>query len=989
MKLKNYPPTSLSESKAPYLVLLLVFLVLQQTLQAQQYVTREFIRPVRGALINFKQLSKLEALQPRPVLPVAGKLPNEHEEEYQEPYSPVSPPPAENIILNRTTVTSPSPVQTYEGAPDAAQFGSGTWTIPPDTYGAVGLDKVFVQLNNNYRILDKSTGSQLSIVSIETFWSSLGTDGSSVFDPRIVYDPYNNRWIVAAVSHGGSASSRILLAISQTHDPEGNFSLFSFDPDTGSTLWADFPMLGFNTNWIAIGVNMFTIPGVFSTGKLLVVDYPSLRGGSSIATLFSGTNFCTHPAETYSSSVTTLYAPAHLSSAGATYQLNTITGTPGSPVFTSGGTMTRTGGGWSIIGAANAGPQNCTSSCPGTLQKLELPDAQLRNNVVFRNNAIWYTQTVGLPAGGSYTRSVAQWTKINTDGTFADGGRVDDPTATSTNGGRWYSYGSICVNSSNDALMGFSKMESDGFAGGAYTLRLSTDAAGSMQDPVVYQDGLDYYEKDFGGGRYRWGDYSHTVIDPLDDASFWTIQEYAKLRAAPTVGGSDSKWGTWWAKVAPNPCLANAGSGNWNTAGTWGCGGVPDATKHVTILSGSNVTLDVDPLAASITVNSGGTLTISTSRTLSCKLIVYGTINITGGKLTLGTNDLFLSENATVTGASSTSYFVTNSTGKVSKIIPGGSSFEFPVSPNTSSYNSLTIANGGGNPDEVYSVRVSTGVSPSIPGSATCIQRTWNITEMTTGGNPSTLTFKWAVADQGGSFNNTATPYAFRHNGAAYTLMSSMSVPSLSSGIYSSTTSSTVSTFSPWIVSSSSTLPVVLDYFTGSRLSNGTHKLDWKASCSGNYAYFELQRSSDGRNFNPIHSVTADFASCLAPYGYIDNNPLPGKNFYRLKLKDEAGKITYSPTLLLLNSISGFEVTGFVPNPVNDKATLMITLASRQDISLIITDSKGSRVFQKNMTAAGGMNTEELDLQRLASGTYVLRILSSNGDQRMIRFVKQ
>ena len=112
----------------------------------------------------------------------------------------------------------------------------------------------------------------------------------------------------------------------------------------------------------------------------------------------------------------------------------------------------------------------------------------------------------------------------------------------------------------------------------------------------------------------------------------------------------------------------------------------------------------MDPSAASITVHSGGTLTINSTRTLSCKLIVYGTLNITGGKLNLGNNDVFLAEGATVTGASSSSYFVTNGTGVVTKIIAAGSSFEFPVSPNTSSYNALTINNTSG-PIEVYSVR--------------------------------------------------------------------------------------------------------------------------------------------------------------------------------------------------------------------------------------------------------------------------------------------
>ncbi|MBK9939880.1 MAG: hypothetical protein IPP02_16235 [Chitinophagaceae bacterium] len=183
---------------------------------------------------------------------------------------------------------SPAPVFNYEGATDEAQVGSGFFNIPPDTYGAVGLDKVFTQLNNNYRVLNKTTGAEISKVSIETFWNALGVDGDNVFDPRVVYDPYNNRWIVGAVSNGNNAASRVLLGISQTHDPSGNYNLYSFDPDPGTANWADFPMLGFNTNWIAIGINMFVIGGGGTTNRFYVIDYPALRGGTVTATVFTG-----------------------------------------------------------------------------------------------------------------------------------------------------------------------------------------------------------------------------------------------------------------------------------------------------------------------------------------------------------------------------------------------------------------------------------------------------------------------------------------------------------------------------------------------------------------------------------------------------------------------------------------------------------------------------------------------------------------------------
>ena len=153
---------------------------------AQTQIGRSVERPVKAAVVNFQQMADVEALLPRPPINRSGFIPNEHEEEYKEPEMPFSQAPAGTIIANRVAVASPSPVLNFEGVPDGAQTGTGTWNIPPDTYGAVGLDKIFVQVNNNYRIINKVTGAQLSIVSIETFWNSLGVDGDNVFDPRVV-----------------------------------------------------------------------------------------------------------------------------------------------------------------------------------------------------------------------------------------------------------------------------------------------------------------------------------------------------------------------------------------------------------------------------------------------------------------------------------------------------------------------------------------------------------------------------------------------------------------------------------------------------------------------------------------------------------------------------------------------------------------------------------------------------------------------------------
>jgi hypothetical protein len=528
-----------------------------------------------SAIVDFQELARQEALNPQVSEPMPRAItpPKTIEEVDGEIGELPARSAAAQVDVPGPQIPSPGPANNFAALGDIAMASPGTafFTIPPDTMGAAGTDalnKVFVTLNNNYRIQDKTTGAALATVAMPNFWAPAGA--VSPFDPRVQYDRYNDRWIVAAVSNVQSPSTSILVGVSLTNDPGGAYYLFKvparIGPDPAAVNFADFPMLGFNKNWVVISINMFST--AFSDGRVLVIDYPTLRTGTLSATYFTGVTaanagFCMHPATTYSATEATEYLVAHLSSGGATYKLDTITGTPSAPVLTIGPTLVRPGGAW-VQPSGNLLPQ-AVGTCATTPMKIEVGDAFVRSNVVFRNSSIWYPQTVGLPAGGPITHTAVQWTQLDPTGAVLQGGRVDDPTATDTNGGKWYAYSSISVNANNDALFGFSQFSSAQFASAGYTYHDNTDAAGTMRDPLIYKTGDDCYSKDFASGRNRWGDYSHTMVDPTDECTFWTIQEYAAPPGS-IVGGSPSKWGTWWAKVAalafcaaPPPILVPAG----------------------------------------------------------------------------------------------------------------------------------------------------------------------------------------------------------------------------------------------------------------------------------------------------------------------------------------------------------------------------------------------------------------------------------------------
>ena len=159
-------------------------------------------------------------------------------------------------------------------------------TIPPDTHGAVGPHHVMTMLNSEVRIHTRAGGT-ISTVSLAAFWSPAG--GTGVFDPRLKYDPASTRWVATCDADRRSAAAAVLFAISDTDDPTGTWTFYSIDGDPTDVDWNDYPDIGFNSKWIAISNNMFTVAAdAFSGVALWVIDKSTaLSGGVLTFTYFA------------------------------------------------------------------------------------------------------------------------------------------------------------------------------------------------------------------------------------------------------------------------------------------------------------------------------------------------------------------------------------------------------------------------------------------------------------------------------------------------------------------------------------------------------------------------------------------------------------------------------------------------------------------------------------------------------------------------------
>lgn len=521
------------------------------------------------AIVNFSDLARQQALllhrEPAvPMLIEEGKPPAA----FPVPPEVAAAAAAQAKVAPRLRLQAPA-AQAASPAPAVNFAGLGgvsldgfQW-IPPDTQAAAGPNHLMITLNNGVLIQTRTGATAKAAVGLSAFWGRSPASATHAFDPRVLYDSFVDRWIIVSVAAGHSPDSVLLIAMSQTNDPTGNWTTYSFPADqtaanakTTPTLWGDFPSVGFNKTWVVVTLNLYTISNNTGTkSTIFAFDINGLLNGAATlgGAVFDDTNAYTlSPAVTFDPAVSTLYMVQSLNgnfNGSGFLRISTITGGVGSETYTAAASYPFTPNTWGHTPpSGDSAPQ-----LNGDANHLIDAGDDRMSNVVYRNGSLWTTHAVFLPAS-SPTRSAVQWWQLSPTATGTvppqQMGRIDDSTAAN-----FYSWPSIAVNRNNDLLLGFAHFSSTIFAEAAYALAPFASGANTIQSPLAYKAGEAFYYITLSGTRNRWGDYSATLVDPVNDLDFWTLQEYAastNLCQTPTstcTGG----WGTWWAKLAIPP----------------------------------------------------------------------------------------------------------------------------------------------------------------------------------------------------------------------------------------------------------------------------------------------------------------------------------------------------------------------------------------------------------------------------------------------------
>lgn len=169
-------------------------------------------------------------------------------------------------------------------------------------------------------------------------------------------------------------------------------------------------------------------------------------------------------------------------------------------------------------------------------------------------------------------------------------------------------------------------------------------------------------------------------------------------------------------------------------------------------------------------------------------------------------------------------------------------------------------------------------------------------------------------------------------------------------------------------------LPVVFSEFKAYRNENFV-ELAWKIVSEDNALKYEIEKSADARAFTKIGEVMATGGSGVINYGFTDETPFPGNNYYRLKALDLDA--TYAFTRIVKVAMDEAASTGnLYPNPVIGKVVnieLLNLAKGKYNVTLINT--AGQTMFTKQIDHAGGTGSQLITIpENISSGVYSAEI---------------
>ncbi|HEY0896882.1 MAG TPA: T9SS type A sorting domain-containing protein [Sphingobacteriaceae bacterium] len=189
--------------------------------------------------------------------------------------------------------------------------------------------------------------------------------------------------------------------------------------------------------------------------------------------------------------------------------------------------------------------------------------------------------------------------------------------------------------------------------------------------------------------------------------------------------------------------------------------------------------------------------------------------------------------------------------------------------------------------------------------------------------------------------------------------------------------------------------PVSISAFSAKRSGNNV-RLEWSAAAEDALVQtmFHLERSADGVNFTEIGQVPGAATGQQAlKYSFLDKEPKPGSNSYRLKTLFSDGSETVSDILTLIFDLIGIrdQPSKMYPNPADTGITIYLDQIGKIQGVLNIYDKAGKKVVARALDWIGNGTEVSQPVSQLKQGIYFVEILDVNKNKQVFssKLIKQ
>ncbi|MCO6359400.1 T9SS type A sorting domain-containing protein [Roseivirga pacifica] len=185
-------------------------------------------------------------------------------------------------------------------------------------------------------------------------------------------------------------------------------------------------------------------------------------------------------------------------------------------------------------------------------------------------------------------------------------------------------------------------------------------------------------------------------------------------------------------------------------------------------------------------------------------------------------------------------------------------------------------------------------------------------------------------------------------------------------------------------------LPITLVEFSANLYLRNQVKLDWTTASESNNAFFAIERSTDGRNFEVIGYVEgAGNSNSLLYYDYVDTKPASGFNFYRLKQNDTGGEFEYSKVRSVYIEAANNEIYTLFPNPSikGEDVYIDYSVSENKEVNIKILNTAGTLFLnhQEQLSKAGGKLV--ISTTNLPRGMLLVRITDKSNKYKTLKLV--